>query len=426
MKIGLTICTFYPRSGGLQAHAEKLIRELESQGHEVAIVTRAVSRTPSYKDYFFFSEPVAETNVNGLNVHIIRHSPSLNWLMWIIYKCVARPIFCKFGVWLFQLLFTRQVVTAFQGVDVIHHVGQAHEMIGFAALAAAQKLGVPFLIQPTLHPGQWGDSPFDFCLYNQAQRLLVHTEFERNFLKEHSIQSPCDVVGNGIEDRTDGNAERFRQSHNITGPIILFLGRKTPDKGYLLVKQAFAAIYAQRPNVTLVCMGPSPASTDSAKSATESIENGVLELDFGQEQDKHDALAACALLCMPSAGESFGLVYMEAGRYAKPSVGCCLPVLEELLNREKAIVLVGKACGKGNQVSLNLEELENALFSLLDHPELAEQIGKSAYSVSEQFIWPKVVCKFEAAYRSAVEGLSNIATVESHSQLDLTESVVND
>ncbi|NEP29460.1 hypothetical protein [Moorena sp. SIO3I6] len=71
MKIGLTIRTFYPKSGGLQAHAERLIRELENHGHEVVIATRSISHTPSFQDFFFFSELVSQTRINGLKVCVL-------------------------------------------------------------------------------------------------------------------------------------------------------------------------------------------------------------------------------------------------------------------------------------------------------------------------------------------------------------------
>lgn len=415
MRIGLTIRTFYPHSGGMQAHAERLVHELQKRGHQVAIATRSVSHSPSFQDYFFFSESISLASINGLDVFVLRHSQALNWLMWIISKCIGRKIAQQLGIKLFQLLFTQQLIKVFRGVDVIHHVGQAHELIGFAAEAAARALGVPFLIQPTLHPGQWGDSPFDLCLYRCADILLVHTEYERDELRKLGLTVPSEVVGNGIEDRQDGSAERFRHSYDVNGPIVLFLGRKTSDKGYPLVKKAFERVYAQCPDVTLVCMGPGALSSDTLSSAA-NIQNGVLELGFGSEQDKHDALAACTLLCVPSEGESFGLVYMEAGQYAKPSIGRSLPVLEELLGRQDAILLAGAACGLGNQVCLEPEELKDALLKLLSNPSLVERLGKNAYSISSEFVWSKIVTRFEIAYQRAIkEHNSNCNLRNTHS-----------
>lgn len=403
MRIGLTIRTFYPRSGGMQAHAERLVHELRAKGHEVVVVTRSVSHTPSYWDYFFFSESIGETEINGLRVCVLRHARIWNGLMWIVSKCTDRPRFFAFGIWLFNLIFARQTIAALRDVDVIHHVGQAHELIGFAAAAAARALDVPFLVQPTLHPGQWGDSDLDFYLYRQAHRLLVHTEYERDTLKRYRLTNPFDVVGNGIEDRADGKGDRFRQAHSLQGPIVLFLGRKESDKGYSLVKQAFSKVRLARPDATLVCMGPSPRAVDPTQIEDQ---EGVLELGFGHLQEKHDALAACTALCVPSEGESFGLVYMEAGRYAKPAIGRRLPVLEELLGRKEAALLVGQAWGEGNQIHLEPDELADAILTLLNDPAKAERLGSNAYYVSEAFLWSNVGSRFEKSYWSSRNDLN--------------------
>jgi glycosyltransferase involved in cell wall biosynthesis len=406
MKIGLTIRTFYPYSGGLQAHAERLAHELCRKGHQVVIATRSISHTPSFQDFFFFSESASTAQINGLDVCVVRHARALNWLMWIILKCINRRRTQWLGIKLVQVLFTQQLIKIFKDVDAIHHVGQAHELIGFAALAAAKVLKIPLLIQPTLHPGQWGDSPLDLCLYQSADHLLVHTEYERDVLLKLGISVPIEIVGNGIEDRQDGDAERFRSTYGIGGPIILFLGRKTADKGYKLVKHAFKEVYIQHPNVTLVCMGPE-STHQRTEDVDTKLQRGVLELRFGSSQDKHDVLAACTILCVPSEGESFGLVYMEAGRYKKPSIARKLPVLEELLGRQGAGLLVGTACGEGNQIHLEPTELTHSILRLLNNPTTSELLGENAYRVSTQFLWPVVVSRFEKSYSDSINSLVN-------------------
>lgn len=403
MKIGLTIRTFYPKSGGLQAHTEKLVHALRHQGHDVTLLTWTISRTPTYHDVFFYSESHARAEINGLQVYLLRHPRIANLMTWVASKCIVRPRLQTLGILLFKALFIRQAIAAFKGVDIVHHVGQSHELIGFVAAAVARQLKVPFIIQPTVHPFQWGDSSFDFYLYRQADCIFALTQFEQRFLQSHGLANPrfC-IVGNGIDDRTDGNGDRFRNTHQIEGDIILFLGRKSSDKGYFLLKQAFALVREVRSDVTLVCMGPTPSDAPTLPSQT-----GVLELDFGSEQAKHDALAACTTLCVPSEGEAFGLVYMEAGRYAKPVIGRRVPVLQELLGQYNAAVLVGNVYGEGNQVSLEPQELRDALFQVLNDPKLAQELGHNAYRVSAEFIWPQIVTRFETAYSKAVNDFAD-------------------
>ena len=149
------------------------------------------------------------------------------------------------------------------------------------------------------------------------------------------------------------------------------------------------------PNVNLVCIGP-------AGSYRTGAETNFFDLGFVSEQMKHDALAACTCLCVPSIGESFGLVYIEAGRYSKPVVARRLPVLEELLENGRAGLLVGTPGTKRNAVDITAEELAANLHHLLNSPEECARLGQNCRRVSDKFIWPEAVKRFEVAYQGAL------------------------
>ena len=130
---------------------------------------------------------------------------------------------------------------------------------------------------------------------------------------------------------------------------------------------------------------------------------GLIDLDFTSEELKHDALAACTCVCIPSDGESFGLVYMEAGRYCKAAVGRKVAVLQELLNDGEAAVLLGVPDKARNRAVLSPEALAAGLLKLLSDPKECYRIGENCRAVSEQFLWPRVVKRFEASYYQAVD-----------------------
>ena len=131
----------------------------------------------------------------------------------------------------------------------------------------------------------------------------------------------------------------------------------------------------------------------------------VLELGFLSEDEKHDALAACDVFCVPSIGESFGLVYMEAGRYRKPIVCRPIPVLEELL--QGAADFVGERVGQcGGR--LDAAELAGKLDTLIRDASRRERLGEVAFEKSEKFLWPRVVEQFSDAYRKALAPLRNL------------------
>jgi glycosyltransferase involved in cell wall biosynthesis len=402
LKIAISILCFRPDTGGLQAHAEQLSLHLQKRGHDVVVVTRAATRVPQWRDYLFFNEPSSSLIIKGVAVRPLKFSRIWLPVLWFLGKCVVRAHLEGLAVNLYQFLSRKSARNAFAGMDVIHHVGEASPLNGFAAAAAAKHWRVPFVVQPTCHPHHVGDSPLDLRLFAKADRLLAHTKYEANYFRRKSLRCPIDVVGNGIEDRSDGDAERFRTRFGVAGPFILFIGRKDRQKGYLLLLDAFKVLRRQRREISLVCMGP----TESTAKRQE-VE-GLIDLDFTSEELKHDALAACTCLCVPSDGESFGLVYMEAGRYGKPAVGRKVAVLQELLNDGAAALLLGVPDEACNRAVLSPETLAAALVKLLSDPKECHRIGENCRAVSEQFLWPRAVKRFEASYYQAVDDFKKL------------------
>jgi glycosyltransferase involved in cell wall biosynthesis len=382
---------FKSGTGGLQSHAEHLARYLIARGHEVTVITKAFTKVPERLDFLYFSENPDSGEVGGVPVRAVNYSLALRPLQWFITKAKDKVGLKNLALSLYRWQAKIGNENLYRGFDLIHHVGQATALLGFAAADGARKWRTPFVVQPTCHPYQIGDAPLDLKLYRMAKRALVHTNYEAAHLRPLLGAMPIDVVGNGIEDRTDGVGERFRDRYVIRGPMILYIGRRDADKGYGHVTRAFRLVKQKQPDATLVCMGP-PGGLEKVESP------GIFNSDFVDEQTKHDALAACDCLCVPSEGESFGLVYMEAGRYAKPVIARKLPVLEELLEGGKAGLLVGHANPAKNENRLEPEELSDQILNLIQNPRLAAQIGEECRRVSGEFIWSKIVEKFEHAY----------------------------
>jgi glycosyltransferase involved in cell wall biosynthesis len=409
LKIAISIWCFKPETGGLQAYTEQLCWELQRRGHHIFVVTRAATRVPQWRDYLFFNERAASLSVKNIPVRPLRFARVWWPVLWLLGKLVVRPRFQPIAVQLYKLVSRKPARLAFRDVDLIHHIGEASPLTGFAAAAAAKHWGIPFVVSPTCHPHHVGDSPLALRLYKQANRLLVYTEYEAQHLRRKLEGCAIDVVGIGIENRSDGNAEKFRTRFGLDGPFILFIGRKDRQKGYLLLLDAFKVLRRQRPDMNLVCMGPTESTAEQQE-----IE-GLIDFDFTSEELKHDALAACTCLCVPSDGESFGLVYMEAGRYGKPTVGRKVAVLEELLHDGVAAVLLGVPDDAHNRATLSPESLAAALRKLLSDPKECRRIGENCRAVSEQFVWPRVVKRFEASYYQALEGFKK-QTANKHSE----------
>ena len=68
-----------------------------------------------------------------------------------------------------------------------------------------------------------------------------------------------------------------------------------------------------------------------------------------------------------------------------------------------------------NRATLSPEALAAALLKLLSDPKECRRIGENCRAVSEQFVWPRVVKRFEASYYQALEDFKK-QTAGKHSE----------
>jgi glycosyltransferase involved in cell wall biosynthesis len=302
---------------------------------------------------------------------------------------------------------------------------------------------------------------------------------------------PC-----GFDYDDSGDGKRFRTKHGITGPMVLFLGRKTKEKGVERLLNAWPMVAEKFPEATLVFAGPKStlgaledirwkiedrrgegrmadgrvapedrrsetgdrgggggaadngpveyashstgergviadvgksadfeklkpeklksemvnSESESSKPPRESQGTSlatsyplpvtapaalsrILNLDDLTEGEKQDALAACDLLCVPSEGESFGMVYFEAWAYKKPVVGLDLPVLRETIGAANAGILVEK----------NPQEIAHGISVLLSDSELRGQFGANGHRLALGHKWEEAAKHYLQGYEEAMK-----------------------
>ena len=118
----------------------------------------------------------------------------------------------------------------------------------------------------------------------------------------------------------------------------------------------------------------------------------ILNLDDLAEGEKQDALAACDLLCVPSEGESFGMVYFEAWAYKKPVVALDLPVLRESVG----------AINGGLLVQDTPSEIANGIAQLLKNPALGAGMGANGNELASRHKWDASVEAYMQTYARIV------------------------
>ncbi len=262
---------------------------------------------------------------------------------------------------------------ALSGTKQLHFVGTGWDFIGLAAARMARKKGMGFTVWPAVHPGDWGDDHIDLRLYRQADAVFCQSDFERRHLARLGVPE-SKLVRCGLPPmcRADGDGPQLRSRLMIgERPAVLFVGRRDVGKGYPALLEAWPLVAQQCPEAVLLLAGPGAA--DDARLAKISAEN-VRDLGCPSEQEKADAYAACDAFCLPSAHESFGIVYVEAWSYGKPVICGTAPASRELV--EDGVT--------GVWADQQPQQLAAVLLRLLKHPEERLRMGQAGLELQRR------------------------------------------
>jgi len=129
-------------------------------------------------------------------------------------------------------------------------------------------------------------------------------------------------------------------------------------KGHNEVLAVWPEVLARHPRAQLWIVGPGPLRQELERRVRgQGLERSVRIYGQVSEEAKQDMLKRCQCLALPSRGEGFGLVYLEAMRMGRPCLISTLDGGREVVNPPEA----GLAADPEN-----LSELTDAACRLLD------------------------------------------------------------
>jgi len=376
-------------TGGLASYLRCLTDHL-SRECDVSIVAR-FTKTGTGASDFAAAETPRVLDHGRCQTHIIAPRSAWRPVLQRLVSLVTRPFLQPLALWLYRQAYQPSLRAAMPAaIDVVHYIGTGWEILGFATLAEARKRGAAFTILPAVHPHSWGDNPLDISLYNQADAVLVLSEAERTHLIRLGVEPfRLHCCGLAPASPPDGDGAAFRRRHGLgSRPLVLFIGRKDEGKGYHALREAIALVRESVPEVCLVAVGP-----DSQPPYPPVPDGALLDLGRADETEKADALAACDVFCLPSAHESFGIVYVEAWAYGKAIVGGPAPAVRELVSEGINGFCVAQTPG----------EIALILVRLLSEPAFARALGENGRCLQlAQYTWERVTLTHRSIFEAVV------------------------
>jgi teichuronic acid biosynthesis glycosyltransferase TuaC len=213
---------------------------------------------------------------------------------------------------------------------------------GFAAIIAAQLLGVPAVVK--LHGSdinQLAKLPgprrmLTWALPRAAGVVAVSKALADEVVALGVDRSKVTIVMNGVDSDLFHPRDRAAARKELglgAGPIALYVGNLKPEKGVADLAQAWPAVARAMPDAQLVVVGGGPLAEDVGRCGARLI--GPQPLD----QIPH-WMAACDVLVLPSHSEGTPNVALEALASGRRIVATAVGGTPDLITSELLGVLV--------------------------------------------------------------------------------------
>ena len=382
---------------GCSKYVHDISKNLTEKGHLLTVLTADAITGRGWVDPLFgrYSSKREEV-INGVRVRRLKTRWQITSTMYIL-ESAAEHLLPHFMGNIASLLSTGPYLSNLgkelhkERYEVIHVTAFPFALV-WLVWKACKALGKPFICTPLTHfedPSH--RNPLLWKALKDAAAVIACSNYEKEEMMKMAIHpSKIHVIPMGINlDEWEGcNGERFRRKYGLIGKrLILFVGTKNYHKGAIHLLEAMERMKGKMEDLTLVSLG---LPTKEWRKKSSKLHTRLLDLGYVSEEEKRDAFDACDVFAMPSRYDSFGIVYLEAWRCAKPVIGAKVGAIPEVIEEGKDGLLV-----EFGEVS----QLASAITSLLNNPNLSREMGeKGREKVITKLNWEKNIPMIENVY----------------------------
>jgi glycosyltransferase involved in cell wall biosynthesis len=404
MKILFVARRCWPALGGIETFMRELMTELGSR-HEITVLSARVDDgahtrlTDSLRPPPTFSPfSTANAHVTPLQVSVPRRigmSPLVAHATPVLRRYAYGRSRVAAGALVARMV-GPVIAEQARGFDVIHM--WSGDLLASAAVRAGELAGIPVVITPFAHEGQWGYDPASLRAYGRAARVAALLETEARFYSRLGLDpGRVDVVGVPNAGVTPIPPESARRQLGIDGPLVLFLGGRRPYKGFDLLLRAAPAVTSAFPRATFAFVGPGPRLDDVPAGCD------IRDVGAVSEEEKAVWLSAAHVMCLPSEAEILPSSILEAWSVGTPVLTSDIPALSELVD----------GSGGGRCVKRDSAEIATALIDILGDPARLAAMGeRGRHTWLTRYTPSEVGRRHEAMYATAIAGTGRHPDIE--------------
>ncbi|MFA5076552.1 MAG: glycosyltransferase family 4 protein [Patescibacteria group bacterium] len=235
-------------------------------------------------------------------------------------------------------------------------------------------------------------------ILNNANQVTVNSNFTKNLILELGVPEnkitkiyPCPAF-HQLPSQHD--CQKIKQKYNLENKkIILTVGRLVKRKGHDQVIRALPKILATVPETAYLIVGDGQNKENLLELTKQlDLEENVLFTGFITDQELPAYYQIADLFIMPSRNinnydvEGFGLVYLEANSFGKPTISGDQ-------GGEAEAVVNGQT---GFQINpTDITKISEQVVSLLTNNDLTEKIGEQGRRWAKNFSWEIEAKKLE-------------------------------
>ncbi len=213
----------------------------------------------------------------------------------------------------------------------------------------------------------WGKLIYALLFSSQMPVAVQSKKIQKEVVAQYPRVTPH-IIPNGIKQSTQ---------QDKPGQSIVFVGNLIPRKGLDVLIKAIKT----KPDYTLIIIGDGPERERLEKMAA-----GLPNITFYGRVNPEDVRSImkkrARLLVLPAIeGEGFPNVLLEAMSVGVPVVASNIAGVADLLENGKAGLLVERG---------NVEELRDAICSIMNDDELQRKMAAAGFHASQQYTWDKV------------------------------------